>query len=150
MKAKTRIEYYIAIGDIKVYCPESKTDKNTIITWFQNNRENLEKEYGAGLVSKAKLMEETVEVSIREECNLNSVKFILSCINPSTKWGYYITTSSNGIPFITASFDDMLKGKLIFKTEFEANVWLQKNKPSLSTLYKKSVIDSIKIERMIS
>ena len=63
MKA-THNEYYITIGgDTKVCCPESRTDKNDIIIWFQNNRKKLEEEYGAELISKAKLVEETVEIN---------------------------------------------------------------------------------------
>ena len=137
----TKINYYIDIDGYKVYC---NNDKNEVISYFQCNKDRLETIYGD--LSEAVLMKEITEVDTKEEMKLNEVRFILSCTPPkSNELNYYVSKSSNGFPIIVPSYYDMIKGKLTFYSESSAKLWIETRKDQLESIYKKEVIDSIKI-----
>ena len=143
-------EYYILNDGKEICCPESRVDKNAIITWFQNNKKKLESEYGD--LSKARLIGEVTEVHNELDMELNNVKFILKYIPPKSinDVVYYVTRSNSPdgsrFPFISPYYDDLIRGNLIFDSVFLAKRWLEKNDYFIRTLYKEDIVNNITIE----
>lgn len=139
----TKINYYISINGHKISC-DYGDDKNKAISFFQCNKDQLKATYGD--LSEATLMKEITEVDTKEEMKLNEVRFILSYTPPkSNELNYYVSKSSNGRPIVVPSYDDMIKGGLTFYSESSAKLWIERHKDQLEAVYKKEVIDSIKI-----
>lgn len=139
----TKINYYISINGYQISC-DCGNDKNKAISFFQCNKDQLKATYGD--LSGATLIKEITEVDTKEEMKLNEARFILICTPPkSNEWNYYVSKTSGGYPIITPNYDDMIKGGLSFYSEDSAKLWIENRKDQLETIYKKEVIDTIKI-----
>lgn len=139
----TKINYYISINGYQISCG-CGDDKNKAISFFQCNKEQLEATYGD--LSGATLVKEITEVHTKVEMRLDEVRFILTCTRPkSSGRNYYVSKTSSGYPIIVLGYDDMIKGGLSFYSEDSAKFWIENHKDQLETLYKKEVIDTIKI-----
>ena len=137
----TEINYYIDIDGSKIHCGG---DKNKAISFFQSNKDQLKATYGD--LSGATLVKEITEVNTRVEMKLDESRFILICTPPkSNRWNYYVSKTSSGYPIIVPAYNDMIKGDLSFYSENSAKLWIENNKDQLETIYKKEVIDTIKI-----
>ena len=137
----TEINYYIDIDGSKIHCGG---DKNKAISFFQSNKDQLKATYGD--LSGATLVKEITEVNTRVEMKLDESRFILICTPPkSNRWNYYVSKTSSGYPIIVLGYDDMIKGSLSFYSEDSAKLWIEIHKDQLETIYKKEVIDTIKI-----
>ena len=137
----TEINYYIDIDGSKIHCGG---DKNKAISFFQSNKDQLKSTYGD--LSGATLVREVTEVDTKVEMKLDEARFILICTPPkSNGWNYYVSKTSNGYPIIVPNYNDMIKGDLSFYSEDSAKLWIENRKDQLETIYKKEVIDTIKI-----
>ncbi len=137
----TEINYYIDIDGYKIHCGN---DKNKAISFFQSNKDQLKTTYGD--LSGATLIKEITEIDTKVELKLDEVIFILICTPPkSDGWNYYISKTSSGYSIITPSYNDMIKSGISFYSEDSAKLWIENHKDQLETLYKKEVVDTIKI-----
>ena len=85
-------------------------------------------------------------MNTKVEMKLDESRFILICTPPkSNRWYYYVSKTSSGYPIIVPTYNDMIKGDLSFYSENSANLWIKIHKDQLETIYKKEVIDTIKI-----
>ena len=137
----TEINYYIDIDGSKIHCGG---DKNKAISFFQSNKDQLKSTYGD--LSGATLVKEVTEVNTKVEMKLDEARFILICTPPkSNGWKYYVSKTLSGYPTIVPGYNDMVKGNLSFYSEDSAKIWIENHKDQLETIYKKEVIDTIKI-----
>ncbi len=137
----TEINYYIDIDGSRIHCGG---DKNKAISYFQSNKDQLKSIYGD--LSGATLVREVTRVNTEVEMKLDEARFILICTPPkSNGWNYYVSKTLSGYPTIVPGYNDMVKGNLSFYSEDSAKIWIENHKNQLETIYKKEVIDTIKI-----
>lgn len=141
-------EYYILINRKKVFAP-CRTERNETISWFQANRAYLESRFGD--ISKAELIERTIDIQSNINMDLNHIKYMLTCTlpnveSPDDEDKYYITKTKSTMPIITKSFEDMAEGDLLFENEFLAKRYIQRHEKTLRALFKEDVINTIRAE----
>lgn len=136
-------EYYILINRKKIFAP-CRTERNETISWFQYNKDYLQKKYGD--ISKAELVERTTEIQSNISMDLNHIKYGLVCYLQNEDDPYYITKTKSHMPVISKYREDMAEGDLLFENEFLAKRYAQMHEDILKSLYREDVIKTIKIE----